>query len=179
MTTMYLTDDFLLTDRSVGNGWEYNKTTTIKHTLLRHGDREYVVGLGGFLNQTTMNKSIWRRLGLAMTWILEEQGIRSPDDSETLKKLIDNEVEKNRQFLDNLVGEGILFYIDKRGAYYYQNGTAYYMVKGQTHFYGSGGNLAMYAHQLGAKPEEIMGIVSAVDNMSTPEFDLTYFREFK
>lgn len=183
MTTLLVTKNFIIADRSVCNGMESNRQLEPKLYLTK--DKRCVIAFVG-------NKGFPRK---AKDWENAYDAFNKANKHNVpdwLLKLKEHDVNRYNEAKAELekAASGYLSWLAPQKSdvvvamyadytFVYDGGkeSTEVLYNDQWYEYGSGGSLALCLHGLGIKPEELMGHVSTLDPLSSKEYDLIYRKE--
>lgn len=176
MTTILITNDFVLADRSIGHGIEMNRVLEPK--MYRGKDNKGVIVVGGGKG-FKRKASEWEEAYRSMMRLIHP--IKIPGvPPERVNELNETQERLYLSYLKYFVAnDDKMFLLTATNNFVFSAGetSAEVLYPGTCHTYGTGGDLAMYLYLLGLPPKEIIDGVSTLDQLTSKEYDIVFRKE--
>lgn len=177
LTTIISTDEFILADRALGSN-DFNSFSTVKKVMKVGPDVHLAFG-GDHGYERPMK--FYKNLVDAVKGSLRLTSTLQGNLTEAEIKMYTTCLEGYEAIIKDAIGVGEVLFININRDRYYILPSSSYKIKvlceGIVAHYGSGGVSATTFYHLGVKPEEIVGHVSMIDDMTSEEFDIFYRKD--
>lgn len=160
MTTILLTDKYLLADKLLGL-WSSRPHGRMKKIILSR-DGKMAISIGGTVDFKDHHKQVARAVEYFLT-----RYIQGKTDGSITKEL--------RETLKDLS----VLVLTRNGKYYINKTDCAFVPEGNTEAYGTGAQLATTFALFDVEPEKIIPSVARIDQYTSREFDIVYTTDLK